>query len=198
MQSRLNAPKHPNTSQVFEFSSTHGLLCNDKFPSEALAEPERKPGLILSFSTRECLYSQLLGTTNTNVLGYTTSPSTAAFCPNCTSFQIQTEQSKSNNCLYGCRPIQHQKNKDRETNKQERKIMFLPGYNFWVVAWYCYCIFHIAKVLRTNVKHIYQTQIGWLIYTKNRSRLLLGVLSWSRLLPPLIVWESVSGILGRQ
>lgn len=43
---------HPNISTpvtFFEFSSTHGLLCNAKFPSEALAEPERKPGLIPAF-----------------------------------------------------------------------------------------------------------------------------------------------------
>lgn len=126
MQSRVNAPKHLNTSHVlwiFKYAWSP-VQCQISIgsPCRAREKARADPG----FSTRECLYSQLSGRTNTNVLGYTTSPSTAAFCPNCTSFQIQTEQSKSNNCLHGCGSIQNQKNKDRETNKQERKIMFLP------------------------------------------------------------------------
>lgn len=57
-------PNIPATVTFFEFSGSRGLLRNAKFPSEAHAEPERKPGLIPGFSTTECFYSQLSGTTN--------------------------------------------------------------------------------------------------------------------------------------
>lgn len=49
-------PNIPAAVTFFEFSGTHGLLCNARFPSEALAEPERKPGLIPGSSTTERLY----------------------------------------------------------------------------------------------------------------------------------------------
>lgn len=106
---------------LFDFLNTLGLQCNAKFSSEAVAEPERKPGLILGFSSRDCVCTAstaalVLGTSNRTVSGYATSPSTAAFSPNCTGFQMKTVQSKSDNSLYGHRLRKQSSRMPRRTN----------------------------------------------------------------------------------